>query len=433
MTQTRLALLGAILFSCTLSAAEITESAQGWALEFSSCSRGRGSAVIQEATDGAVDGVAAAYQSAKNALSSSQERELASLLPELSSLLNAIESNPGRLQTGDSFLQGSETCVAVNLPLSIEAQQGEGDWLWDEAGDELSVRVQATANASDGLSASQAAEFAALQQAVWQGLNLIVDDPSPFIHLQAAPRQFVSEWMVLENHQQGDSATVVVNADLNMAELNRIANNDYLAAGEPVFLVHAEQPRFAEPLIALLIQQGYQITQSFDSADIVLRVTTELRTAGDRSQLALSLSLLDKASARLGEWQNEPAVVALPTKEGIETRLFGVHLASEDNQHSIVTMLQSGLMQLSQAGGRYNKIVFPKNTLASQAQLQRLLGQHHYIYSPQLLTDGEQTVLAFRSRMANNSLMDTLIPELLAILDNKVAVNAVSNNQIIIR
>ena len=432
MAHLRLALVGAIFFSCTLPAAQLTQPEQGGVLEFDSCSRGRGASAIEDAVQGAAGSVALAYQRAKEGLSSKQAKKFADL-PELSDLLEVVESHPERLQTGDSFLQGSETCVAVALPVSIESTHDVGEWTWDEAGEGHIVRIQATAKASGGLSALQAAELAALQQAVWQGLSLVVDDPSPFIHLQAAPKQFVNEWMVLESSEKQGSATVVVNTELNMAELSRITRDAYLVAGSPVFLVHAEQTRFAEPFISLLTQQGYSVTQSFENADIVLRVATELQTAGERSQLAVSLSLLDKASVRLGEWRNEPATIGLPTSEGIEGRLFGVHMASEDNQLALLSMVQGGLVQLSQAGGRYSKVTFPSNALTSHSQLQSLLDQHRYIHLPQLSTDGEQAVLAFRSRMANNSLMETFIPELLDILDNKVAVNAVSNNQILIR
>ncbi|PSW05305.1 hypothetical protein C9J01_27525 [Photobacterium rosenbergii] len=432
MTKLRLALASAILFAGALPAAEISHPEQGGVLAFSSCSRGRGAAAIDEATRLAAKGVTAAYQGARENLSATEAEEFANL-PELPELLKAVEQTPERVQIGETFLQGSETCVAVSLPLSIEAYQDDGDWSWDSAEDDLIVRVKATAKASNGLPAIQAAELAALQQAVWQGLSLIVNDPSPFVHLKALPKPFVSEWMVLEQSEHQGVATVVINAELDMAELSRVASNPYLAAGSPRFMVHAEQAHFAAPIMAVLTQQGFSVTQDFDHADIIVRVSTELQDSGEYSRLALSLSLLDKASARLGEWHNEPATLRLPTREGIGVRLFGAHLASEDNQLAILSMMEGGLEQLSQIGGRYNKVSFPRDALISHSQLQHLLDQHSYIYSPQLSTDGRQTVLAFRTRMANKSLMADFIPSLLAIMESPLAVNTVTNNQIIIR
>ncbi|MCL2916288.1 hypothetical protein L2725_21365 [Shewanella corallii] len=384
----------AVALCLPLSAmAGVVVNSQGQ-LEVEACAYGRGQVAIAGARDMAAAELAEFVRGAKvlEQVSGAEylsEADREFYRSERQVLLQGLSAGAIPLSIGSPRIQGGETCVPVYMALE---HASDGELVWDDESPTATVTVMGEGWPARGRSAMQNAEQDAFARAVSQvagvwlnqqrshssmlAMSIQDERESNSLNemvgqqLQSRTSGIISEWQLLASEPLSNNGVRVT--------IMAVVDKTPLAAGIQDLLSSVGSPRIAlvadgrlkEEIGTWLTGQGIEVS---DRAPLVLETRSELIPHGNNVSLHISLHLRDYTGNIYGRWENEPHLMTLPNKHGVESRLTQAHLSSEANLESLAAALQSAFERVVAQGGIMRQLRIPRDILSQPQQLQGLL------------------------------------------------------------
>jgi len=345
------------------------------------------------------------------------------------------------VQSGQPWLQGSDTCVSMTLVRGTDvggADALDGEIVWDDASREVAVVVNGEGwpNKAKGLSAQQVAEVDGLRRAVSQVVgvwlqqnysqysNSSIEQTNDEVNeslkdvvaqqLHTRSNGLVKRWQLLDTQMLSDGGVkLTLEAVVEKQELAQAAQDILTAIGSPRVRVMAPQP-LADHLRLWLNQQGIEVSEN---ASLLVNANADVRVSGNSARLHLGVQVEDAAGNLYGQWNNNPALLALPNQTGIHRDLLDVHLSHEQQRAALANALHEAFTQMVAQGGLIHEIAIARRYLSSTAELPGVLqtiggvrdvqvGGNEQLVTAQLRYNGSAAELA--------SVLSQVLPPLLA-------------------
>ncbi|MFA0087190.1 hypothetical protein [Vibrio sp. 10N.261.51.F12] len=432
----RLALSSAIFLSMNATASEFIFQKDHAELVYSSCVYGRGASVIERAQVQANTQAVEAYRTAYAALTSRQVKEYEAQLWDVAGFEQAHGNGEFTVTLGESFLQGSESCVSAVLPLNNTSDHGE-NWIWHDEALEASFRIEAVGHASSSMTAIHTAQNNAFELAVMQAISQLVVDAQPYQSLARAHQAFIKDWTLLDqiNHtgktDNADQITVLMNVDIDVVALKQFIDDDYYLAGKPRFFIYAESDQVTSSLATMISELGYITSLRADNADIIIKASSKLIPLEDTAQLSLNMQLLDRLSQQLSHWANVPQMITLPNSDVVESRLVAVNL--ELAQDEIAVSVEQALQHITTLGGKVVTIDMPALTPAKLAGLTEWLRSESLFSEATVMNQQDKVQVEFRTLLDTQLLAQTYVPRIEQAIDRGLSMSSISNNKLILK
>jgi len=356
--------LGALL-SCAGAAPDAANASAAATNDLSAigCGYGRG----QQAIDLALT---AAHKNLAETLSARDPAQFGISAQQLSAAASAAAAGSLAPEDVMPYLQGNETCVRYQVTTAqlknLPEEDMFGDIVWDE--DEnaaVTVTGEGWADAEQGITARQAAEYDALSRAVQMVAGVVVED-----NFSAQMRDNVSE-RALRSRRLRSSGVVEEFSYLNEAPLAdggvkvtllvQVQSKPLLNALEQLFAMLGDPLVYVEPMTAEFSAVERNLKQAINGlglritpepADALLRLTADadLRKVSGGEQLALHLAIADSQQQQLTAWQNEPHLMTLPAADANVANLSELHFKMKSQQQQLKASIQQAAEILYEQG-----------------------------------------------------------------------------------
>lgn len=353
------------LLSCAGAAPEAANASAAAVNELTAvgCGYGRGQPAIELA-------LTAAHKNLAQQLQQSDAADFGISAQQLEAAASAAES--GGLAPAETmpYLQGNETCVRYPVTTAqltnLPAEDAFGDIVWDE--DEnaaVTVTGEGWANAEQGLSARQAAEYDALSRAVQMVAGVVIEDNFTARMRDNVPERalrsrrlrtsgVVEEFSYLQEQNLPDDGMKVtllvqVQAKPLLNELEQL----FSMLGDPLVYIEpmgddfsAVERHLQEAMNAL----GLRVTPDPNSALLHLLADAELRDVSAGQQLALHVAIADNQQRQLTAWRNQPHLMTLPAAAANINQLSELHFMMKSQQQQLKAQIQDAAETLYEQG-----------------------------------------------------------------------------------
>lgn len=403
-------------------------------MQTTACAYGRGSVAISSAKNQAAAELAAFIQGNKSlAVTDSSQVMDASLNEQSASLyeqqrsymLEGLSMQALPLTISSPTLSGNDTCVTVSLSLQDLALQESQDW--EEDSHNVSVTVSGEGWPKNGQTARYHAEMDALQRAVSQvvgvwltqqhsqssqlNLQVLNDDETTQMQeligqqLSSHSEGLVKEWQTLDSHPIANNGLqVTLHAVVEKSPLVQQASQLLAVIGSPRVKVIAPEPLKTE-LTLWLGEQGIEVSPV---ASLVVLATSEFAEIGATNRLHLNVNVQDLSGNIYGHWQNNPALLALPSGQRVEQDLMAVHLAHEQQTQALAQALQKAFTQVVARGGLVRQVWLPQSKIKQPEKLQALLSTLGGVSDVSIDKKGSNIVASLRFKGPTGELADAV-------------------------
>ncbi|WP_234494183.1 hypothetical protein [Vibrio maritimus] len=424
METIKWALTSALFLTQGVMANELIWQEPELKVAYQSCVHGRGAAAKSSAIEEAPKYAVESYLKALDSTSYSQKRKIKQGLWS-----EQVTSSSGKgflnFQMGDTYLQGSETCVDVTASL-LKNDGDDGDWVWDESSDEHVFRVEVIAGKSQNKASLHVAESKAQILAIEKALSGMGIDSEHASAIHSASLQFIQDSVLLEHQSTGEQTKALMDISIDLRGLKQVAENHYLLLNQPTVLVHVENRQIRAKVLEILERSGIKTALKLEDADMILKLDSALTKREKRAELSMSFTLFDKRWTPLSHWSNTPQQYALPDSDNVEIRLASVHL--EGGAEDFQSMLEKGFESLTARGGKIISVQMP-NT-ASMPEVSRWLAQNPQYKEPKVDRNEQGKVIEFRSFSLPQSVANKLTADTSLFEGSPIRIRKVTNNSI---